>query len=326
MTAIEPRIISLIASSTEIVHALGLGHYMVGRSHECDFPESVKSLAVCTSPKFQVDGSSYEIDQRVKAILQESLSVYKVDAAVLESLQPSHVITQAQCEVCAVSLRDVEEALCQMVSSRPQIVSLEPNSLSDFYSDIEKIGKALQVEDRAKELIANCKKRIDAIEAKANEALARGMTKVSVAVIEWIEPLMAAGNWMPELVELAGATNLFGQAGKHSPWMTWEELIEKEPDVIIVTPCGFANKRTLEEMHLIEQQPHYTALKAVRNKRVYVADGNQYFNRPGPRLIDSLEIMAEILYPQLFNFGHEQAAWLNFTSSEFSKTVMQAKK
>jgi iron complex transport system substrate-binding protein len=244
--------------------------------------------------------------------------VYKVDAAILESLQPSHIITQAQCEVCAVSLRDVEAALCQMVSSKPQIVSLEPNSMADFYNDIEKIGKALHVEDRAQQLIKNCQSRVDAIEAKANEALARGMTKVSVAVIEWIEPLMAAGNWMPELVELAGATNLFGQAGKHSPWMTWEELIEKEPDIILVTPCGFDNKRTLEEMHLIEQQPHYSALKAVRNKRVYVADGNQYFNRPGPRLIDSLEIMAEILYPQLFNFGHEGTAWINFTSSKSS--------
>jgi iron complex transport system substrate-binding protein len=325
MTTLKPRIVSLIASSTEILHALGLEQYMVGRSHECDFPESVKSLPICTSPKFQVDGSSYEIDQRVKAILQESLSVYKVDAALLESLQPSHIITQAQCEVCAVSLRDVEEAVCQLVSSRPQIVSLEPNSLADFYSDIQKIGQALLVEERAQELIESCKTRIDAIEAKANEGLIQGMTKVSVAVIEWIEPLMAAGNWMPELVELAGATNLFGEAGKHSPWMTWEELIEKEPDIIIVTPCGFDIRRTLEEMHLIEQLPHYSALKAVRNKRVYVADGNQYFNRPGPRLIDSLEIMAEIVYPQLFHFGHEHTAWLNFTSSEFSKTVKQAK-
>jgi len=318
MTAFQPRIVSLIASSTEIVHALGLGEYMVGRSHECDFPQSIRSLPICTSPKFQVDGSSYEIDQRVKAILQESLSVYKVDADILERLQPSHIITQAQCEVCAVSLRDVEAALCQMVSSQPQIVSLEPNSMADFYNDIEKIGKALHVEERAQQLIKTCQSRVDAIEAKANEALAKGMNKVSVAVIEWIEPLMAAGNWMPELVELAGATNLFGQAGKHSPWMTWEELIEKEPDVIIVTPCGFDNERTMEEMHLIEQQPHYSALKAVRNKRVFVADGNQYFNRPGPRLIESLEIMAEILYPQLFNFGHEGTAWINFTSSKSS--------
>ena len=318
-----PRIVSLIASSTEIVHALGLGPYMVGRSHECDFPLSINTLPVCTSPKFQVDGSSYEIDQRVKAILQESLSVYKVDATILEKLQPSHIITQAQCEVCAVSLKDVEEALCQLVTSKPIVVSLEPNSLSDFYNDVKKIGQALEVEAAASQLISNCQSRIDAIEARANEALVQGTSKVSVAVIEWIEPLMAAGNWMPELVELAGGTNLFGEVGKHSPWMTWEAVIEQEPDVIIVTPCGFDNERTLKEMHLIEQQPHYSALKAVRNKRVYVADGNQYFNRPGQRLIDSLEIMAEMLYPELFDFGHKNKAWLNFT--EFSQTAKQGK-
>jgi iron complex transport system substrate-binding protein len=146
------------------------------------------------------------------------------------------------------------------------------------------------------------------------------MTKVSVAVIEWIEPLMAAGNWMPELVELAGATNLFGQAGKHSPWMTWEELIEKEPDVILVTPCGFDNKRTLEEMHLIEQQPHYSALKAVRNKRVYVADGNQYFNQTRSSPDRLARNYGRDSLPSTLQFRpRRQAAWLNFTSSKSSK-------
>jgi len=308
----KPRIISLIASSTEIVHALGLGKYMVGRSHECDYPATISNLPICTAPKFQVDGTSYEIDQRVKAILQESLSVYKVDAAILESLQPTHIITQAQCEVCAVSLKDVEEAVCQLVSSRPEIVSLEPNSLADFYEDVRKIGTALQVEERAEELISNCRSRMDTIATKVKEALHQGLPQVTVAVIEWIEPLMAAGNWMPELVELAGGKNLFGLAGKHSPWMSWQDLVDKDPDLIIVTPCGFDNKRTLEEMHLIQAQPHYRELKAVKERRLYVADGNQYFNRPGPRLVDSLEILAEIFYPQLFHFEH-QKAWLNFT-------------
>jgi len=315
------KIISLIASSTEIVHALGFGKYMVGRSHECDYPASVSNLPICTAPKFQVDGSSYEIDQRVKAILQESLSVYKVDADMLEQLQPSHIITQAQCEVCAVSLRDVEEAVCRLVTSKPQIVSLEPNSLADFYEDVRKIGRALSAEQEAEALIASCKQRIETISSRVNRALTADTpvtAQVSVAVVEWIEPLMAAGNWMPELVELAGGINLFGQAGKHSPWMTWQEIVDKDPDVIIVTPCGFDNKRTLTEMHLLEQQGHYQSLKAVKNKRVYVADGNQYFNRPGPRLIDSLEILAEIFYPQIFHFGHE-GAWLNFTEQKYKQ-------
>lgn len=311
------RIISLIASSTEIVHALGLGHLMVGRSHECDYPLSVKSLPVCTSPKFQVDGSSYEIDQRVKAILQESLSVYKVDAEIVDRLKPTHLITQAQCEVCAVSLKDVEEAVCQLVESKPQIVSLEPNSLADFFDDIDKIARALKVEERAHILKAELRDRIDAIRQKAEQALS-GKEKVRVAVIEWIEPLMAAGNWMPELVEIAGGINLFGEAGKHSPWMTAEELMARDPDVIVVTPCGFDNERTLTEMHLLEKLPGFTSLKAVINDRLYVADGNQYFNRPGPRLVDSLEIMAEIQYPNLFDFGHKNGAYLHYRMAPVS--------
>src|SRR5579883_1183905 len=143
-----PRIVSLIASSTEIVHALDLGPYQVGRSHECDYPASVKSLPVCTGPKFQTDGTSYEIDQRVKAIVQESLSVYKVYADVLNELRPTHIITQAQCEVCAVSLKDVEAAVCDLIVSQPHIVSLSPNCLDDIWNDIILVGKALAVEDR----------------------------------------------------------------------------------------------------------------------------------------------------------------------------------
>jgi iron complex transport system substrate-binding protein len=304
------RIVSLIASSTEIVHALGLGNFMVGRSHECDFPASVKALPVCTGPKFAVDGSSYEIDQRVKAILQESLSVYKVDAQLLDQLAPSHIITQAQCDVCAVSLKDVEAAACQMVKSQPQIISLEPNCLEDYFVDLKKVGLALSCADQAKALAEAARERIAQIQKTADLALMNGQKKQSVAVIEWIEPLMAAGNWMPELVELCGAVNLFGVAGKHSPWMTLEQLSESNPDVIVVTPCGFDNERTLSELHLLTENKAFKSLKAARDGRVYVADGNQYFNRPGPRLVDSLEIMAEIVYPHVFHFGHEKTAWL----------------
>jgi len=304
------RIVSLIASSTEIVHALGLGQFMVGRSHECDFPLSVKSLPVCTAPKFAVDGSSYEIDQRVKAILQESLSVYKVDAEILDNLAPTHIITQAQCEVCAVSLKDVQEAACLMVKSQPQIISLEPNCLEDYFTDLKKVGSALGCIEKSNLLIDQSRLRIAQIQTKAALALNQGMKLQKVAVIEWIEPLMAAGNWMPELVKLCGAVNLFGEAGKHSPWMTFEELEEREPDVIVVTPCGFDNERTLEEMHILTENKIFKNLQAAKNGRVYIADGNQYFNRPGPRLVDSLEIMAEIIYPQCFDFGHKNKAWL----------------
>jgi iron complex transport system substrate-binding protein len=302
----QPRIVSLIASATEIVCALGFEAQLVGRSHECDFPLSVKRLPVCTSPKFEVEGLSYEIDQRVKAILQESLSVYRVDAGILEQLQPTHIITQSQCEVCAVSFKDVEQAVCQFTGSRPVIVSLEPNSLADVWTDIRRVGEALGIAESAERVIGDLQQRMRDIAARALTAKPRP----TVAYIEWIEPLMAGGNWMPELVEMAGGVNLFGEAGKHSPWMTWEELVAADPDVIFISPCGFDIRRTIEETHLLTGKPEWQDLNAVRANRVVVADGNQYFNRPGPRLAESLEILAEIIHPRIFHFGHENEGWI----------------
>jgi len=305
------RIISLIASATEIVCALGFEDELVGRSHECDYPPAVKRLPICTSPKFEVEGLSYEIDQRVKAILQEALSVYRVDADQLEALQPTHIITQSQCEVCAVSLKDVEQAVCQLTSSRPLIVSLEPNALADVWEDIKRVGAAFGAHARAGEVVCQLQRRMKAIADRARLLQPRP----TVACIEWIEPLMAAGNWMPELVEMAGGINLFGEAGKHSPWMTWDELVAKDPDVMIITPCGFDIRRTLEETDLLTGKAEYESLKAAQTGRVFVADGNQYFNRPGPRLVESLEILAELFHPDVFHFGHEHQGWIRLNSA-----------
>src|SRR5215831_9425256 len=214
------RIVSLIASATEIVCALGFESQLVGRSHECDYPASLKSLPQLTSPKFKVEGSSLEIDQRVKSIVEEALSVYRVDPNLLEELKPTHIITQSQCEVCAVSLKDVEAAVCQFTGSQPVIVSLEPNALADVWSDIGRVATALNASARGEEFVATLRRRMDEIAAKARTA----STRPTVACVEWIDPLMAAGNWMPELVEMAGGVNLFGEVGKHSPWMSWEQL------------------------------------------------------------------------------------------------------
>lgn len=302
------RIVSLIASATEILCALGFEQEIVGRSHECDYPLSIKQLPQLTSPKFNVEGPSYKIDERVKQIAQESLGVYRVDARKLDELKPTHIITQTQCEVCAVSLRDVERAVCELVASQPAIVSLEPNSLADIWADILRVGDALGASSRAEELISQLQARMRGI----SEA-ARGIDiKPTVACVEWIEPLMAAGNWMPELVEMAGGVNLFGEAGRHSPWMTFDELVSKDPDIIFVSPCGFDIKRTMTEMHLLSDRPEWKELKAARDGRVYVADGNQFFNRPGPRVVESLEILAEVFHPDAFDFGHEVTGWVRY--------------
>jgi iron complex transport system substrate-binding protein len=299
------RIVSLIASATEIVCALGLEDCLVGRSHECDFPESVRRLLICTEPKFNTEGSSYEIDQRVKAILQEALSVYRVHADVLKALEPDLIITQAQCEVCAVSLKDVEHAVCTWLGTRPRIVSLVPNALADLWTDISLVAEAAGVVEQGRALVKRLQERMAAITARAKTVSARP----TVACIEWIDPLMAAGNWMPELVEMAGGVNLFGKAGQHSPWMSWEQLCDSDPEVIVVLPCGFEIARSRREMPALTERPEWPHLRAVRDRRVFLTDGNQYFNRPGPRLVESLEVLAELLHPHTFHFGHAGMGW-----------------
>lgn len=301
----DKRVVSLIASSTEMVCALGFESWLVGRSHECDFPASVRRLPVCTEPKLPVDGSSYHIDQRVKAILQEGLGVYRVHADVLKQLRPDVIITQTQCEVCAVSQRDVEQATCDWLETQPQIVSLAPHALADVWADIRRVAQALGALDRGDELVRRLEQRMADVVARVRALPERP----TVACIEWIEPLMAAGNWMPELVEMAGGVNLFGEAGKHSPWMTWDQLRVRDPDVILILPCGFDIERARQELGALTERPGWSDLRAVRGHRVFLADGNQYFNRPGPRLADSLEILAEILHPGAFHFGHEGVGW-----------------
>ncbi len=301
----EPRIISLIASATEIVAALGFEKQLVGRSHECDYPPSVLNLPACSEAKLDVNASSREIDERVKSILQNAISVYRVFEEKLDELQPTVIITQTQCEVCAVSLKDVTEAVCKMTSSQPEIVACEPMDLKDVWGDIHKVAKALEATPRAEELIQSLQTRLNDIAAKTSSL----KDHPTVACIEWIDPLMAAGNWVPELVELAGGHNVFGVAGEHSPWMTWDELSAANPDIIAIMPCGFDIKRTKEELTPLITHPQWSRLKAVQTNNVVLTDGNQYFNRPGPRLVESVEILAEIIHPSLFNFAHEGTGW-----------------
>jgi iron complex transport system substrate-binding protein len=309
------RVVSLIASSTEIVCALGLEGLLVGRSHECDFPLSVKKLPQLSEPKFWPDGKSYAIDAQVRAIVQEGLSVYRIDADRLRDLQPDVILTQIQCEVCAVSQSDVLAALAAWSGpSDPQVVALNPNRLEDLWIDIQRVARALQAEERGSSLIAELQGRIQTLSTRA---LARSRpAPPRVACIEWIDPLMTAGNWMPQLLQLAGAHSLFGEAGKHSPLLEFEVLAKADPDVILISPCGFDNPRTLHELSPLLSNPGWAKLRAVRDHQVYLADGNAYFNRPGPRLVESLEILCEVLYPDAFpaRFNGE-SGWLNLTKN-----------
>ena len=301
----QPKIVSLIPSATEIVHALGFGDCQLGRSHECDYPESVLSLPVCTAPKFAPSGNSREIDQDVRDTLRDALSVYDVFHPVLEQLQPSHIITQSQCEVCAVNLKDVELAVGKLVSSDLQLVSLEAHSWPDVLGDIACVAEALQVESKGRELVKQLEQRMEGITDRACAARERPR----VACLEWLEPLMAAGNWVPELVQRAGGENLLGEAGEHSGPITWESLLESDPEILVLMPCGLDMKQTREEMYWLTDRAQWKTLKAVQNGRVYLTDGNHYFNRPGPRLVESLEILGEIIHPDLFAPSFKERAW-----------------
>ncbi len=285
----EPRIVSLIPSATEIVAALGFVDRLVGRSHECDAPVVVQSRPVCTAPNLNPQGSSREIHDRVEDLLQATLSIYRIDLDQLEQLRPTHVITQAQCDVCAVSLGEVEKAVAQLTSHTPQVISLQPQVLADVWQDIRRVAAALDVD--ATPLLTELQARLEDCQ---NRDYAR---RPRVACIEWSDPLMAAGNWVPELVEIAGGINVFGETGQHSPWIDWDALVAADPDVLVLMPCGFDLEQTRQAAEDLVQYPQWQKLKAVQNQQVFLTDGNQYFNRPGPRLVDSAELLSEILHP-----------------------------
>lgn len=301
----ELRLLPLISSATEIVHALGLGRFQVGRSHECDFPASVLQLPVCTRPAIAVDGSSFEIDAQVKDRVRRALSVYEVDPERIGELSPTHIITQTQCDVCAVSLTDVERALQTELATQARVISLQPYALADVWTDIRAVADACEQKEAGERLVCDLKGRMRILRYRAHSAA----HTPSVAAIEWLEPLMAGGNWVPELIAMANGRNLFGIVGRHSPWMTWEQLVEANPDVIVVLPCGFDLARTRREIHWLTNRPGFQDLVAAVSGNVYLCDGNQFMNRPGPRLVESLQIFAEIFHPELFAPVLEGVGW-----------------
>ena len=306
------RIASLLPSATEIVAALGAADRLVARSHECDFPAGVEALPVLTEARIDSSGSSLGIHRRMETAFAEALSVYRVDAAGLRALAPDVIVTLAQCEVCAVSEEDVVAALAEWgraAEGGAQLVSLTAADLSGVYDDIARVASALGRDAEGDRLIAEMRNRLDAIGCKAVE----GGWKPRLMLIEWMEPLMAGGNWMPELINIAGGEALFGKAGEHSSWVGWEDIAAADPEAILIAPCGFGLDRVAGEMPVLEALPGWGDLKAVASGCVAVADGNAFFNRPGPRLVESAEIIAEFLHLDVFDFGHEGVHWRRIT-------------
>lgn len=312
------RIVSLLASATEMIAALGCLDQLVGRSHECDYPPQVQSLPTVSTVQIQTDTSSSQIDAQIKQLAQtkdavqgnalRALSIYTIDVKLLQALQPDVIFTQTQCEVCAVSERDVTLALQQLTGLQPRIISLAPYRLSDVWEDLLRVGKALERPEQARGLVESYQRHLERL-SESTARLRIGDRKPRVTILEWLDPLMAAGNWTPELVEYAGAEPVFGEIGQHSPWLTWEELQAADPDVLVLSPCGFSLARTVVDVPLLQQHPTWQSLRAVQHGRVYAIDGNYYLNRSGPRLVESAELLARVIWGERAGIAVDDEAW-----------------
>jgi iron complex transport system substrate-binding protein len=289
------RIVSLISSATEILYLLGLGNRVVGVSHECDYPPEIAGKPRLTRSLVDAAASSRAIDDQVRSLSQDASALYEIDVEQLASLVPDLIITQAQCDVCAVRYQDVLEAVQRTPElTRTQVLALNPRSIADVLADISRIGQATAAAN-AQRAIAALESRIDTVR---NTTAGKGAPTPRVACLEWLDPPMLAANWMPELIGWAGGDASATRPGEHSSYARWEDIVRFDPQVIVIMPCGFDLPRAIHEAQVLPALEGWSQLSAVRDGRVYVVDGNAYFNRSGPRLVDSLEILAHLFHPE----------------------------
>ena len=288
------RICSLLPGATEIAYALGLADEIVGVSHECDFPAGARSKPVMV--RSRIDSGtldSREIDREVGNLLRAKKSLYVLDEKLFKDSQPDIILTQGLCDICALDYNDVVQA-ARSLAKEPRIVSLNPHRLADVLDDILRIGEATDRYSLANSLVRELKRRIEAVRTRTS----RSASQPRVACLEWFDPLYIAGHWVPEMVQIAGGTDIFGTAGEPSVRIDWELVLASAPDIIVLMPCGFDVERTIAESSVFEHRPGWETLPAVRNGRVLAVSGTDYFSRPGPRLINGLEMLSHIIDPE----------------------------
>lgn len=289
------KLVTLLPSATEIISRLGLEKNLVGVSHECDFPESVASLPKLTSSSVNTKASSSNIHQSVMEVMKSAVSVYDLDVELLKSLQPDFIITQDLCDVCAVSFAQVEQACKEVLDTDARIISLKPKMLGDIWNDVQNVADQLSVSEKGKEFREEVESRINEVKTRVGNG-----NKPKVLTIEWLDPIYIGGMWLPEMIEIVGGEVCIAKSGQLAPVVKKEDLAKIKPDVVIIKPCGYKLDQTLKELELLRQQmPDWK-----KTPRVYLVDGNSYFNRSGPRILDSLEILAYCTHPDLFpEFG-----------------------
>jgi iron complex transport system substrate-binding protein len=296
------RVVSLLASGTEIVAALGAGEWLVGRSHECDNPSWVSALPPCTQPAFDISMSSGSIDAEVRRRLRAGEPLYHVDTDLIDSLKPDLLVTQEHCEVCAVTPADVRRAGCVVAG---QVLALQAGSVQGIYGGVAAIGRALGRDREAADLVDSMNRRI----ADIHDAVKHRRTPTLV-MLEWTDPVFAMANWGPELVDSANGCLLLGERGGHSSAIDWNRVREADPEWLIIAPCGFDLARTRREVPTLEALPGWLELRAVREGKVVLADGNKYFNRSGTTIVETVEILAEVLHG--YPAGHRGKSWTSY--------------
>lgn len=287
------RIVSLLPSATEMICALGLEDRLVGVTHECDFPAFVRGLPKVTRTLIPAEAASADIDRLVRERLRTNRALYTLDLPTLEGLRPDLIVTQALCDVCAVAEDEVRAAACMLPGS-PQVINLEPQSLAQVFAAIRQVAKAANVDREADEVVARLTARVEAVRART----VRLQRQPRVALLEWLDPPFSCGHWSPELVRLAGGVEGFGREGQPSRTLQWAEVMAWRPEVVFIACCGFSVERTMDDVPSVQSIPGWRDLPAVRSGQVYVTEGSQYFSRPGPRLVDSLEILAHALHAE----------------------------
>jgi iron complex transport system substrate-binding protein len=288
------RIVSLLPSATEIICALRLEDQLVGVTHECDYPPFVRRLPKVTRTLIPTEASSAQIDRLVRERLQTGSALYTLDMAALEQVRPDLIVTQALCGVCAVDEDEVKAAVC-MLPGHPRVINLEPQTLSEVLASIRQVAVAAGVDRRAEEVIRALTARVEAVVARTPALQYRPR----VALLEWLDPPFSCGHWNPELVRLAGGVEGLGKEARPSRTLRWEEVLAWQPEVVFIACCGFSVERTMRDLPALQFVPGWAEAPAVRSGRVFVVDGSQYFNRPGPRLVDSLEMLAHALHPEV---------------------------
>lgn len=321
------RIVSLLPAATEMVYALGLGKHLVGVSDDSDFPEVVRSLPKVVTTSLPAGLSSGEIDRRVREAKHRGIGIFHVDQKLLGKLSPTLILSQELCEVCAIGTAEIRKA-AWVLNHPVRTISLEPDSISDILENIRMIGSLTGKEKEAEVLVRNLEKRVERVRhivtARPQSGEAVSMSEIAsasprndkprVLIMEWLDPIMVAGHWVPEMIEKAGGVSLLCRPGDFSKRITWQEVLNADPDILIIAPCGFDIDQAKKEIKSITSKKGYGSLKAVRSKQVYYIDGNAYLTRPGPRIVDGIEILAEIFYPKIFTRKHSEKDWTVWNS------------